>query len=58
MASLRTALDNQNIIGVKYKNEYFSKLQSQTFTATPSDVATGKTFIGYAGYPETGTMEV
>ena len=58
VASLRTALDNQNIIGVKYKNEYFSKLQSQTFTATPSDVATGKTFIGYAGYPETGTMEV
>ena len=58
VASLRTALDNQNLIGVKYKNQYFSKLQSQTFTATASDVRAGKTFIGYAGYPETGTMEV
>lgn len=58
VTSLRTALDNQNIIGVKYKNQYFSKLQSQTFTATASDVRAGKTFIGYAGYPETGTMEV
>ena len=58
VASLRTALDNQNLIGVKYKNQYFSKLQSQTFTATASDVKEGKTFIGYAGYPETGTMEV
>lgn len=58
VASLRTALDNQNIIGVKYKNQYFSKVQSQTFTATASDVRAGKTFIGYAGYPQTGTMEV
>lgn len=50
--------DIENLIAVKYKNEYFSKVQPQTLSASQSDVRAGKTFIGYAGYPETGTTEV
>lgn len=51
-------LDTENIIAVKYKNQYFSKIQPQLLSAGAPDVRAGKTFIGWMGYPETGTMEV
>lgn len=45
------------IIGVKYKGMYFNRIQDQVFTACQPDVKKGKTFIGWQGVPETGTME-
>ena len=50
--------DSEDIIAVIYKNEYFSKIKPQTLSAGGPDVRAGKTFIGWMGYPETGTMEV
>lgn len=58
MKTLKTDIDENNLIAVKYKNEYFSKVQPQTLSAGVGDVKAGKTFIGWMGYPETGTMEV
>ena len=58
MKTLLTTEDTENIIGIKYKNQYFSKVQPQTLSAGGPDVRAGKTFIGWMGYPETGTMEV
>lgn len=50
--------DTENIVAVIYKNQYFSKVEPQTLSAGGPDVRAGKTFIGWQGYPETGTMEV
>lgn len=55
---LLSTVDEENIIGVIYKNKHFSYVQPQTLSAGQPDVRAGKTFIGYQGYPETGTMEV
>lgn len=49
--------DIKNIIGVKYKNKVFYATKKQ-LTATVEDVRKDKTFIGFKGIPETGTMEV
>lgn len=48
------------LIGLKYKGAtYYSNIYKQgMLTATQADVRAGKTFIGYNGIPETGTMEV
>lgn len=55
-----TAPDETKIVGIKYQgNMYYSNIyEPHTLTASQSDVRTGKTFIGYDGIPETGTMEV
>lgn len=58
IVGMTKAMDTENIIALKYKNEYFSKVQPQTLSAGGPDVRAGKTFIGWQGYPETGTMEV
>lgn len=58
MCILNNTENKQNFLGIKYKGEFFSKIKQDQFTAIPSDVATGKTFIGKAGEAETGTMEV
>ena len=50
--------DVQNIVGVKYKDKYFYNMKPNSLTAGQSDVREGKTFIGWMGYPESGTMEV
>ena len=55
--SLTTSLDIENIIGVKYKNQFFMKIQNHLLTAGGGDVRAGKTYIGWMGYPETGTAE-
>ena len=51
-------IDAQNIVGVKYKGKYFYNVQPSSLTAGQGDVRKGKTFIGWMGYPESGTMEV
>lgn len=53
-----TELDKENIIGVKYKEQYFYNKNISGLTATTQDVIKGKTFIGAKGTPETGIMEV
>ena len=50
--------DYSEIIGLKYKGNYYYKMASNILTAKPEDVTLGKTFIGKAGEQETGTMEV
>ena len=52
--------DNKKVIGLKYNGDVYYKqiYPSGTLTAGQSDVKAGKTFIGYMGVPETGTMEV
>lgn len=58
MFTLTNSLDSENLIAIKYKNQYFTRIEPQLLSAGQSDVRTGKTFIGWQGYPETGTMEV
>lgn len=53
-----TFKDYSEIIGLKYKNDYYYKMSSNILTARPEDVVLGKTFIGKLGEQETGTMEV
>lgn len=54
------AHDNKVISGVEYQGvSYYKQVYpGGTLTATQEDVRKGKTFIGYLGIPETGTMEV
>ena len=49
--------NDEQILGVKYKGMYFHKIQDQVLTAGQPDVRSGKTFIGWMGYPEVGTMQ-
>lgn len=53
-------VNEKNLVGVKYNGEtYYSSLyKTGKLTAKQEDVRAGKTFIGYNGYPETGTMQV
>lgn len=48
----------KEIIGVKYKENYFYRQTPHILTAGQPDVRAGKTFIGWMGTQETGTMEV
>lgn len=52
--------DEKNLIGIKYQGQTFYNYiyNAGRYTAKASDVRTGKTFIGFQGIPETGTMEV
>ena len=58
MLRLSAGEDRNNIIGVRYKNKTFYNVFNHSLTAGQGDVREGKTFIGWMGYPETGTMEV
>ena len=51
-------IDTENIVGLKYKGEYYMKQSSNGLTASAGDVVKSKIFIGSKGVPETGTMEV
>lgn len=51
-------LDTSCITAIKYKDQYFYTVKAQNLTAGQGDVRLGKTFLGWQGYPETGTMEV
>lgn len=58
MYSMTNSIDVTNLIGIKYKNQFFGKIKPELLTAGQGDVREGKTFIGWMGYPEVGTMEV
>ena len=50
-------IDEENIVGVKYKGKTFYALEGEQLTAGGPDVRKGKTYIGWMGYPETGIAE-
>lgn len=54
-ANMIQADNTENIVGIKYKGEYYHKFKEHMLTAGQPDVDSGKTFIGWQGYPETGT---
>ena len=45
------------LVAIRYKDKVFFASDIQGLTAGQPDVAAGKTFIGYMGYPEVGTKE-
>lgn len=45
------------LVAIRYKDKVFFASAIQGLTAGQPDVAAGKTFIGYMGYPEVGTKE-
>lgn len=51
-------INEKNLVGIRYNGEnYYSSLyKTGLLTAKQEDVVAGKTFIGYNGTPETGTM--
>lgn len=51
-------IDEQKIVGLKYKGKRYYAIEEGELTASNGDVRKDKTFIGYNGVPETGTMEV
>lgn len=58
LLKLNMTEDMQNVIGVRYKDKVFYRLDYNSLTATQADVVAGKTFIGNNGMLETGTLEV
>lgn len=55
---LSTKLDYSEIVALEYNGDYYYHYKSKVLSAGQGDVRSGKTFIGWMGYPETGTMEV
>ena len=57
---IETIIDGQVLIGLKYDGKMFYNniFNAGRYTAKQEDVLKGKTFIGFKGMPETGTMEV
>lgn len=55
---ITSEVDKSEIIAIKYKDNYFYKQVPEQLSAGQGDVRKGKTFIGWMGYPEEGTMEV
>lgn len=58
LSSLSLEEDLSNCIGLKYKGNYFYRQDPHILTAGQPDVRAGKTFIGWMGTQEVGTMEV
>ncbi len=50
--------DYEKLVALKYHGEYFYRQDGGVLTAGQQDVRAGKSFIGWMGYPEIGTMEV
>lgn len=48
----------QDLIALKYNGEYYYPIRGGVMTAGQGDVRKGKSFIGWMGYEEVGTMEV
>ena len=51
-------LNTDNVVAIQYKDKYWYPTLATSLSAGQPDVRAGKTFIGYMGYPEVGTMEV
>lgn len=58
LTRISNSVDVENIIGVIYKGKKFYSIKQGDLSAGGSDVKAGKTFIGYMGEIETGTLEV
>lgn len=52
------ATDLENIVGIIYNGDKYYRIKSGDLSAGGPDVRSGKTFIGYLGEIETGTMGV
>ena len=50
--------DYEKLVALRYHGEYFYRQDGGVLTAGQPDVRAGKSFIGWMGYPEIGTMEV
>ena len=50
--------NTNNLLGLNYRGAYYFRQREHLLTAGQPDVRAGKTFLGWQGYPETGTMEV
>ena len=55
---LKLVENYEELIALKYNGEYYYPIKGGVMTAGQGDVRAGKTFIGWMGYEETGTMEV
>lgn len=57
---IKTVSDEKILVGLKYQGQTFynNVFNKSRFSAKQEDVRAGKTFIGFDGIPETGTMEV
>ena len=55
---LKLVTNYEELIALKYNGEYYYPIKGGVMTAGQGDVRAGKTFIGWMGYEETGTMEV
>lgn len=55
---LKLVQEYEELIALKYNGEYYYPIKGGVMTAGQGDVRAGKTFIGWMGYEETGTMEV
>ena len=58
MKYLKLTRNYKDLIALKYNGEYFYPQRGGVMTAGQGDVRKGKTFIGWMGYEEVGTMEV
>ena len=57
MFMIKNVIDTENLLGIKYKNQFFGRITAHVLTAGGPDVRAGKTYIGWQGYPETGIAE-
>lgn len=53
-----TDTEDGEIMGLEYQGEFYARITAGSYTAGQGDVRKGKTFIGWQGYAEVGTMEV
>lgn len=51
-------VDTNTVVAIKYANSYWYPTLAESLSAGQGDVRAGKSFIGWMGYPEMGTMEV
>ena len=49
--------NSESLIGIRYNNQFFRTVKPQLLSANSRNVAVGKTFIGYDGTVQTGTLE-
>ena len=55
---LTRGVNTNTVVAIKYANSYWYPTLGESLSAGQGDVREGKTFIGWMGYPEMGTMEV
>lgn len=56
--TISSTTDESNLLGIEYKGQFFTQIKPELLSAGGADVRAGKTFIGWSGVVETGTLEV